>query len=74
MDKFKDAEFHKHPKIYLSTVNRLFESWAHKMSVDVMKSKITEQESALAKQAWELKGLKTVVDSLKDKMKGEGGG
>ena len=52
MDKFKDAEFHKHPKIFLSTVNRLFESWAHKMSVDVMKSKITEQESALAKQAW----------------------
>ena len=52
MEKFKDSEFHKHPNIPPSIVNDLFEIWAPKVSVDVMKSKIDEQESVLAKHSW----------------------
>ena len=51
MDKFKDVEFYNQPKILPSIVNRLFENWDPKVSVDGMKFKINEQEAAFSKQA-----------------------
>ena len=51
MEKFNDAEFHNHPNITPIIVNCLFGSWYTKVSVDVMKSKMNEQESELSKHA-----------------------
>ena len=70
MKYFIVVDFHWYTSMAPSLVNNLFKNRASKVDIYVLKVNIWEQDNILAKQAKDIKPMKSTLDSFQDKLKG----